>query len=279
LSKKVEIPPSHVLMNLYWREFKSGAEIAEIFGISDNLVYKWLRTYKISRRPSATTRKGSIVQIDGIPHKKCFGVLHPKGGVYLPLRSFWKFRKGPRAGLPFSQCIECERSNKNRGEASGLVPISKVWWIFLELERRLGRAETCRRIGVSHNFWMRVERRIYLNMRIATARRAIITLREVRLSGEVRHRDSIRHGAYLRGRKEKIPTKQEDFYHPSGDNEAEYKRKYVKQNPDYIQRQSKARAKRIRKKRQLKESSLTSDLQSGKMDTCDYGKEVSPWTP
>lgn len=62
-------------------------------------------------------------------------------------------------------------------------------------------------------------------MRRSTARRAILALAEVRANGTVRHKDSIHHGAALRGRTEKVPITRQDFYRSQGDNDNELRRK------------------------------------------------------
>jgi hypothetical protein len=139
----------------------------------------------------------------GILEKLCNGSLHPEEGAWLPLSAYWFFKKGRTAGKPMSQCSECTKTAKGRDpKTSGLIAVRRIWWVFVELEQRLGKTEVCRRLNVSQNFWMRAERQIYFNMRRVTARRAIELLVEVRKNGEARHPRSIRRGAYRRGEKE-----------------------------------------------------------------------------
>lgn len=167
-------------------------------------------------------RWGRYKVIDDVMHKKCTGPLHPEEGAWLPLRSFFINKKGPRAGKPIPQCIECQKTSKGLDpKISGLIPISRVWWIFIEIKNRVGKAETCRLVGVSQNFWFRAERGIYVNMRRATARRAIEVLHDLRTRNVVRHRDSIRHGAALRGREEKKVINMNDVYIRFGDSARE----------------------------------------------------------
>lgn len=171
-------------------------------------------------------RWGRYRKVNGQEQKLCNGPLHPEEGAWLPFRSFWTYKKGPRADKLMSRCIECEKSARGRDpKQSGLIPISRVWWIFVEIRNRVGKAEACRRIGVSHNMWMRAERGIYINMRRETARKAILALHELRENGVVRHRDSIRRGAAARGEKERVPTKPRDLYKPHGDVDTGYKHK------------------------------------------------------
>jgi hypothetical protein len=156
--------------------------------------------------------------------KLCTGKLHGKDGEWMPLRSFWIYKSGSRIGKPMSQCIACERIKRGR-KGSGIVPVKKVYFAFMEIERRIGRTEACRRLGVSANLWYRLESGVYENMYFQTAQKAFRLLKELRESNEVRHRDSIRHGAAARGREEKIPKKPKDFYRPHGDADSEERRK------------------------------------------------------
>lgn len=125
----------------------------------------------------------------------------------MPLHSFWMHKSGKRKGKPMSQCQACQRVGKGRDPESGLVPINRVWFIFIELEQRIGRAETCRRLGISQNMWMRAERHIYKSMYRRTAKAAMLLLRELRNQDESRHPKSIRYGASARGKQERKPQK------------------------------------------------------------------------
>jgi hypothetical protein len=129
----------------------------------------------------------------------------------MPLTSFWMHKTGKREGKPFSQCIRCERLSRGRGSDSGLVSIDRVWFIFKELQYRIGKAETCRRLGLSFNFWYRMERRIYNNIHRSTVKNAMFLLRELREENVARHRASIRHGSAQRGLKEREPKDRKDF--------------------------------------------------------------------
>lgn len=170
-------------------------------------------------------RWGRYKIIDGERHKMCNGPLHGEGGAWMPLHSFWTMKSGPRAGKPMSRCIACERVYRGRLVNSGIVPVSKVYFIFRELEARIGRAEACRRLGMSHNLWWRLDKRIYKNMEKRTVAKAMGLLQELRDKDEVRHRDSIRYGASARGRVEREVKSWTDLYRPHGDNHTEYKRK------------------------------------------------------
>jgi hypothetical protein len=175
---------------------------------------------------SRRNRWGRYKVIDGKKHKLCNGPLHKDEGEYLTLDRYFILKKGKRAGKPISRCKACTRIEKFGTTERGLVEISRVWWIFLELTNRLGKAEVCRRLGISYNFYYRVNKCIYIRMYKVTAIRAIYLLREVRANNEVRHRDSIRHGSHMRGRVEKVPTERRDYYRPTGDHELQTRTKH-----------------------------------------------------
>jgi hypothetical protein len=168
--------------------------------------------------------KGPRIYSDDLKMKVCRCSIH--NGQLVPLEKFWTFKHGKRKGLPSSRCIDGERIYRGRNPLqSGFVPYYRVRFIFLELEFRIGRYETGRRIGVSQNFWWRHESRIPKSrfVRKATVVRAISVLRYLRENDEVRHRDSIKHGASARGRKERVPVERKDF-NGKWDSENERKR-------------------------------------------------------
>ena len=137
----------------------------------------------------------------------------------MPLRSFFTFRNGPRAGKPFSRCSACCRVQKKRHVNSGLVLVDKVFYIFAEIEARIGRAEAVRRLGMSPNLWWRLDNRIYIRMEKNTVAKAMLLLRELRATKEVRHRDSIKYGASARGQPEKKVRTRQDLYRHKGQEE------------------------------------------------------------
>lgn len=160
---------------------------------------------------SGNGRWGRYKTINGESHKLCNGPLHKPEGEWMPLHSYFIMKKGSRAGKPLSRCMACDRVYKGRDKKGGLVPVNRVWFIFEELRARIGKAETCRRLGISINLWYRVEHRVYRNMYRKTAKAAMLLLRELRTNNVARHRDSIRHGAAMRGHKEKRPVLRTEF--------------------------------------------------------------------
>jgi hypothetical protein len=164
--------------------------------------------------------------------KRCNCDVHQ--GEFIPLEEFWVFKRGRRAGKPMSQCKDALQRQQGRTPGvSGYVPLNRLKFVFRELESRIGRMETCRRAGISINFWSRMDRGITKSIQKGTAIKLIEVLRQCRIAEEARHKDSIRHGAAARGRKEKVPTTRKHFNIAHGDDDADMKRNYRKKNPDY----------------------------------------------
>lgn len=187
------------------------------------------------KKPGVNTIRGNT--------KRCNCPLH--NGEYVPLDQFWYFKSGRMAGKPMARCIAGTRIQQGKDPGkTGFVPLTRFKFVFRELESRIGRMETCRRAGISINFWMRMDRGIVTQARKQTMISLISVLREARAHDEVRHKDSIRHGASARGRKERKVEKKSDLNLPSGDDDAAIKRKYRAQNEDYNKRQSDDRLRR-----------------------------------
>jgi hypothetical protein len=112
--------------------------------------------------------------------KMCTGPKHPEGGEWVRLSNFSYHKTGPREGKPFSRCKDCSKAGrlKNYRGVQGRIAISRVRWVFRELETRIGRREVVRRGGFSWNLWGRLENNRYVWK--WTAYRAINLLREVR---------------------------------------------------------------------------------------------------
>lgn len=161
--------------------------------------------------------------VDGVRHKRCNGPLHIEGGELLPLRLFWIHKSGVREGKLFSRCRDCSRIDKGRTN-SGYIHVDSVRKIFDEIEARLGRAEAARRLNSDTKLYIRLNSGKKMYFEKATVQRAMILLRELRMKDEVRHRDSIKHGAAARGHKEKIVMERKDLYKPHGDDNAEQKK-------------------------------------------------------
>ena len=150
--------------------------------------------------------------------KRCMGPFHQ--GEYVPLKSFWYFKTGPKKGKPFSRCRACLNYQRFGDTLHGMVPFAKVKFIFDELTNRLGKAETVRRLEVSQNFFYRRKHNDYKYIRIGTVARAMVVLKECRENDTRRHKHSIRHGAAARGREERVIEglgRTNDFYNSRSD--------------------------------------------------------------
>lgn len=166
--------------------------------------------------------KAEYKTIGGVRHKLCRGVCHPEG-AFVAEGDYYVNKSGRQAGTLYHLCKECVRARQ--GSEPNVV-ITQAWQNFVtELVNRLGAAETARRVGRSDT-WVRSFRKRKTYMRRETARRILAALRDVRASGEVRHRDSIHIGAHLRGWTEKTPTARSHFYKTNGDKETEARRKF-----------------------------------------------------
>lgn len=162
--------------------------------------------------------------------KRCNGPLHK--GEYIPLSEFWMHKAGKRKGKPFSQCKKCENFQKFGDTSHGLVQYSRVKFIFDELQNRLGKMETCRRLDVSSNFFSRREIEPIQKIRIATVVKAMKLLIECRKNSFVRHKASIRYGATARGRRERLVqplSKMNNYYNRHSDHEIEQQIERLKQ--------------------------------------------------
>lgn len=170
--------------------------------------------------------------IKGQEHKLCTGPGHDEP-TWLPAtdKYFYQHKSGERAGKLTPRCRLCTnwKKLKSPGE-SGLVPILKAQPFFIEAVNRVGLLELARRAEVSPNTIINVLRAKsndgarQLTVQKRTLRKIMLQLISMRRKGEVRHRDSIHHGAAKRGKLEKVPAKRTDYYKPHGDSDTEFRR-------------------------------------------------------
>lgn len=157
--------------------------------------------------------------------KICRGPYHREGKA-LPVTAF-SLRKYPSGKISrHSWCIHCclYRKHKNKQPNHGYLPVERVWWIFDELIRRVGHMEAARRINMSPTALRVIKTRGRKHVQKFTVTRAVLALRDARQKREFRHRDSISHGAYLRGRRERQPQQKEEQYDSRSAEEAWKKR-------------------------------------------------------
>lgn len=97
------------------------------------------------------------------------------------VKHFSQVRTGARAGEHLARCKECRnRDRVKHTESSGYLPLLTVWWIFDEVQRRIGTKEACSRLGVSDNNYRMI---LYLRNKQVQKRivaRTIVLLRELR---------------------------------------------------------------------------------------------------
>lgn len=159
--------------------------------------------------------------------KLCRGPYHREGKL-LPITEF-SLRKYSSGNIRrHCWCMHCaqHKRHKNKQPNHGYVPLEQVWWIFDELIRRVGHMEAARRIGMSPSGLRLIKTRERRQVQKFTLAKAISALRDARQKNEFRHRDSICHGAHLRGREEKKVKNGEERYSCS-ETEESWKRRWT----------------------------------------------------
>jgi len=111
-----------------------------------------------------------------------------------------------------------------------MVPVAKVRPYFIEGVSRVGFIEFCRRTGLADRTVTNALRGLAngrpYSVQKRIVRKVMLEVISMRRKNEVRHRDSIRHGAKQRGREEKVPSARRDFYRPQGDDENEARKRH-----------------------------------------------------
>ncbi len=167
-----------------------------------------------------------IKRINGISHRECKFKEH-RGDRWLPLE---QFSKSSKTQTPRPWCKKCETLSK------GLEPLWPIDHLIMTAMRgvsnRIGKIEAARRMGISEPAFFKILNGKQNKVRRSTARKILRTWHEIQQSGEVRHRDSIHHGATKRGRIEKPVTKRDDLYARSGDIDSEIQRRARRREAD-----------------------------------------------
>jgi len=162
--------------------------------------------------------------------KFCRGPLH-RDGAWICVDDFYlnKSKSKQGKGIYRSHCKRCENFY-HYGKMNWLVPREQIEFAVEELIRKLGTVETARRLGRTGT-WMRLFKHGEIRrVQYRTAEVILRTLFEVRKTGEVRHRLSIKHGAAARGRAERKPSQPRDFYKVTGDLDLERRTNYRNNN-------------------------------------------------
>lgn len=234
------MPPREELVANY-EQGMNYTQLCEIYGVSPGTMSKWFGIYKIKARVPRVEKK----VIDGKVYRKCFGPLHDETNWWVPIEKFWKNRC--KSGGTQPRCVDC-KGNKQR------VKFTSVYqgWV-ISIVRRIGVIEAGRRIDVHDvtlRTWMGKERRCKPpeTLQRHHAEAIVRVLGELKLTGEVRHRKSIKRGATIRGEKEREVKSGKDLYHRAqGNLDAEYKRQRRKQNPEIREKENQARMDRYKR--------------------------------
>jgi hypothetical protein len=210
------MPPREELIELYEEKHLSFKQLSEILGVSTGTLSKWFRLYEIKTGHRMPTRVRLKI-IRGIKHRRCYGPNHH--GSWVPIS---KFRK--HQGKPFGIETRCRRCD-NPNARVDFTPSYQGW--LTSIYRRVGFSESCRRLGISQRTMEKWMKSPPLQIRRNNAESIIRVLSELRTTGEVRHRKSIRRGATARGEIERKVQNPSDLLHRStGDSDTEYKRQY-----------------------------------------------------
>lgn len=151
---------------------------------------------------------------DGL--RLCTGGAHEEGGEWLPAtkKYFYVHRQGRRAGNLYSRCRLCVNWHKLKSPGpTGWVSVEKAWPYAYELVGRLGFSEAVRRCGISPGTMRKIINKSELKVQKRTLRKIMLQVISCRRNREVRHKKSIWHGSYIRGREERRPVRNSDFYH------------------------------------------------------------------
>lgn len=165
-------------------------------------------------------------EIKGELHKLCTGPGHDEPTWLPATEKYFHVRHSEyRDGQFVSRCRLCVNWEKLKSPGiSGYVSLDIAHPFFLEAVNRVGHEEVARRIGMNPDNLRKIlqKQRTYVQKR--NLRKLMLELISMRRKGEVRHRDSIRHGSAKRGRSEKAPKNRIDFYSQASDEEAAYRR-------------------------------------------------------
>lgn len=175
---------------------------------------------------------------DSKGRKRCNCSIHQ--GEFIDLSNFTLRKSGYRKGLPLARCKWGEEESKGRvgnNPLRGYLLLSDpvVRNTIIELERRIGQAETIRRCRLNtvffRNFYGKNKlRKPQRRIQKRTFKKLLEVLIEVRQKDEVIHRDSIKRGAVVRGEKVKRPVDPRDYYVPTGDSDLEQRRAHRAKN-------------------------------------------------
>jgi hypothetical protein len=209
------VPRREILVDLFFNQGYTYKMIASEFGASAPTVCKWFKDYKID-----ASRKFAVVEINGVPHKRCVGPSHAKGGELVRLDKFHK-NAAKKDGVT-NRCVACTTGNQ-------MVKFAQYKPWVESIYRRLGFKETTRRLEINDwtlTQWLgkNVKHPSPQKIQRQSAIKIATLMLELRVTGEVRHRKSIRRGSALRGEIEREVSTSRDLYKPHGDQYTEQAR-------------------------------------------------------
>jgi transposase-like protein len=207
---------------LYLSENLSMGKLAKHYGVGIGTIHRWIHQLEIPARPKATN---AIVAVKrGRKMRLCKGVLHPEG-EWVKESNFHHYRKvGRKNKVIRLTCLDCDEM-AGRRHSVAYSPIYQGW--VKSIINRLGVMEAARRIGIhDHTLrrWRASDKPKHLWRPHAKA--IVRVMGELRVTGEVRHRDSIHYGATARGGDEKAVQRSADLYRRHGDHDTEVRRRH-----------------------------------------------------
>lgn len=202
-------PPEYWLLYREYVTSRKGCKtLAVEFHVSPTTISHWLKIRGISARPKHSVFHFRVIA--GKKHKLCRGPDHGTGGQWLPVEHFIY-----RNGKIRARCRACESRAKG---SENLVLLSDSYAAQVEhIVNRLGVMETSRRLEIAQASLWNIRNKRVQKLKARTARKILLLVKTLNETGEVRHKKSIKHGAKMRGRKERVPNGKNDFYKTTGD--------------------------------------------------------------
>jgi hypothetical protein len=247
---KIPVPEREVLVDLYYNQGLRYNKIAEYLGVSQTVIFNWMKLHDIPPRPNPQFESRVTVK-NGKTYKTCYGPLHNEDERDIPIESF--HRRGAGENVRW-RCKACESFRKG---IDGYVPVDKFAPWLESIVRRIGAYEASRRLNINPTTIIEIRSgkaktgkpKRFIEKR--TARSIVRLLAELRETGEVRHRDSIRHGSSARGRTERKVTARSDLYVPGGDVDTERRRNNRHENMEREREYTRNRNRRRKKNEQV----------------------------
>jgi hypothetical protein len=131
------------------------------------------------------------------------------------------------------------------------VPLTKIRPFIIEGVNRVGKMEFCRRTGMSQGQLYKYQHGRVEHVYKRVAKRILLEVISMRRKNEVRHRDSIAHGASVRGKSEREIESVRDYYNYNGDELAEAQRRRRREMSESKKEEIRARDRDRKRQRRL----------------------------